>query len=271
MHRLPLWIGLSCLAWAVTSLAQEMPPLEAPPPKPQAPLVGDTELVWSLGESVAFNDLRHPDRMGTRLMIGLRYGRWRSGVVDGDTWHRFGQLQSDNNLTYDVLNAGAWRTSLSGSVVNLQRDSRFDAFQSGRKTLRGKGTIDYLGWPHWSAGLVVKQDLLGRGAGTSLTPSITYRKAVSNDSTLLFSHALTWSRSDQWRYTQQNNPAIDLEQPSRWGLGMDTSLTLRQRWKPHWSWFAQLNRSQLMRAGDPTAHSGQVFWSGQVGLVYFQH
>ena len=281
MKRLPGFIGFSCAAWAAcaaTGWAQDASPTPtdnagptASAPTTEPPLIEEEKLVWSLGESISVQNLRHPQQLGSNVMIGLRYGRWRSGVVDGENWHRFGQIKSDNNLTYDALNTGEWRTSLSAGIVNLQRDSRFDAFQPGRKTVRGKASIDYLGWPFWSVGLVARQDLLGRGAGTSLSPSVTYRKPVSEDSTILLTHAWTFSRSDQWRYAQQDNPSVDLSQPSRWGLGMDTSLTLRQRWKPHWSWFAQFNRGQLMRAGDPTAQSGQIVWSGQFGVVYFEH
>lgn len=270
MRWLPGFFWLVCMAGTRLGWAQGIDS-SVTPPATEPPLIEDEPLVWSLGESISLQNLRHPNQLGSNVMIGLRYGRWRSGVVDGESWHRFGQIKSDNSLTYDAVNAGDWRTALSAGIVNLQRDSRFDAFQPGRKTVRGKASIDYLGWPFWSVGLVVKQDLLGRGAGTSLSPAITYRKPVSEDSTILLTHALTWSRSEQWRYAQQNNPDVDLSQPSRVGLSMDTSLTLRQRWKPHWSWFAQLNRSQLMRAGDPTTQSGQIVWSGQFGVVYFQH
>ena len=255
------WLLCSPLAGVVGLSGAEPPPIQTP---------DSSELVWSLGFRLKMDDMQQPGQLGLRPMIGLRYGRWRTGVVDGENWHRFGQIKSDNSLTYDAVNAGDWRTSLSASIVNLQRDSRFDAFQPGRKTVRGKTSIDYLGWPFWSVGLVVKQDLLGRGAGTSLSPAITYRKPVSEDSTILLTHALTWSRSEQWRYTQQNNPDVDLSQPSRVGLSMDTSLTLRQRWKAHWSWFAQLNRNQILQSGDPVTLQGQVRWSGQVGMIYFQ-
>ena len=56
-----------------------------------------------------------------------------------------------------------------------------------------------------------------------------------------------------------------------WGcLFVSLLLTLRQRWKAHWSWFAQLTRNQLLQAGDPVAREGQTRWAGQIGLIYFQ-
>lgn len=261
----PCTHGLLCLLGLALSTA-------ARAEDPSSTVHGETrppELVWSLGWRLKMDDVRQPGQMGLRPMIGVRYGRWRTGVVDGDSWHRFGQVKPDNTLTYDWLDAQDWRTSLSASIVNFQRDATFDAVQSGRKTVSGKATIDYVGWSHWSAGLVVTQDLMGRGAGTSLSPSVTYRQALTDDSSILLSHSFTWAKSDIWRY-RTADPTVNLQANSEWATSTDTSLTLRQRWKPHWSWFAQISRHALLRAGDPTAHDGQVRWSSQFGVVYFQ-
>ncbi len=256
------WLPLSSAMLVAAAWA------EAPAPAPQEDR--PSELVWSLGLRLKMDDMRHPGQLGLRPMIGLRYGRWRTGVVDGENWHRFGQVKTDNTLTYDMLDSASWRTSLSASIVNLQRDSTLDALQTGRKTVRGRATIDYLGWSHWSAGLVLTQDLLGRGAGTTLSPSVTYRQALTDSSTILLSQSVTWARSDLWRHTSSTDPSVNLNQDTRWGTSMDTSLTLRQRWKAHWSWFAQINRSQVLQAGDPIAREGQHHWAGQLGLIYFQ-
>lgn len=245
----------------MTASAAEKTPASADPQYP-------SELVWSLGVRLKMDDLNQPGQPGLRPMIGLRYGRWRTGAVDGESWHRFGQLKTDNTLTYDWLEAANFRTSLSASIVNMQRNSTFDAVQSGRKTLRGKATIDYLGWSHWSAGLIVTQDLFNRGAGTSLSPSVTYRQALSEDSTILLGQSFTWSRSELWRYGPQTGDTANPDQRSGWANSMDTSLTLRQRWKAHWSWFFQINRNQLLRAGDPLALPGPS-WSAQAGVIYF--
>ena len=256
------WAWLPCMALAATAWAED------------TTVHGQTrpsELVWSLGLRLKMDDIVNSNQLGLRPMIGLRYGRWRTGVVDGESWHRFGQVKSDNTLTYDWLESASWRTSLSASILNMQRDSTLDAVQSGRKTLRGRATIDYLGWSHWSVGLTVAQDLLGRGGGTSIAPSVTYRQALSDDSTILVSQAVTWSRSDVWRYNLPAGTPLEPTSASQWGTSTDTSLTLRQRWKPHWSWFAQLSRGHVLRAGDPVSPSGQTTWSGQAGLIYFQH
>ena len=257
------WTWLPCTALAAAAWAEDPPPTVHGETRP-------SELVWSLGFRLQMDNMSQPGQLGLRPMIGLRYGRWRTGAVDGESWHRFGQVKTDNTLTYDLHDSQEWRTSMSASIINLQRDSTFDAFQSGRKTLRGRATIDYLGWPHWSAGLVVTQDLMNRGAGTTLSPSVTYRQALTDDSTILLSQSLTWSKSDLWRYTSNQDISTLADPNSHWGTSLDTSLTLRQRWKAHWSWYAQISRGQLLKAGDPTTHAGQTNWAGQVGMIYFQ-
>lgn len=264
MRMLPSqWFCLPCLILATSAYSEDSSPAVHGETRP-------SELVWSLGLRIRMDDMGHAGQLRLRPMIGLRYGRWHTGAVDGETWHRFGQIKTDNTLTYDWLDSENWRTSLSASIVNMDRDSSFDTFQSGRKTVRGKATIDYLGWSHWSTGLALTQDLMNRGAGTSLSPSITYRQALTDSSTILLSQSFTCAQSDLWRYTPQFDPSVNQAQDGHWGRSMDTSITLRQRWKAHWSWFAQLNRSQTLKAGDPIAREGQVRWAGQIGMIYFQ-
>ena len=105
MHRPQRrWLGLLC--GVGLGLAQAAQPPNEPEPAPPR------ELVWSLGLRLKMDDLRQPGQLGLRPMIGLRYGRWRTGVVDGENWHRFGQVKSDNTLTYDLSAQSAWRTAL---------------------------------------------------------------------------------------------------------------------------------------------------------------
>jgi hypothetical protein len=238
---------------------------DTPEEKPAAPT---TELIWSAGLRLKMGDIRQPGQLQPRPIIGLRYGRWRTGPVDGDSWHRFGQVKTDNTLTYDWLDTARFRTSLSASIVNLQKDTTLDALEPGRKTLRGKASMDYLGWSHWSVGLVATQDLLNRGAGTALSPSVTYRQALSEDSTVLLSQSATWATATMWTTDHELNPTGAVHQGRGWG-SLDTSLTLRQRWKPHVSWYAQLNRSQVLGPLYPAPPQDRTVWSAQAGVVYF--
>ena len=259
----PVWLHALCLLFAgagTTARAQDTP---EDTPAPSTP-----PLVWSAGLRLKMNDIRQPGQLTPRPIIGLRYGRWRTGPVDGDSWHRFGQIKTDNTLTYDWLDTARFRTSLSASIVNLQKDAVLDALEPGRKTLRGKATMDYLGWTHWSVGLVATQDLLNRGAGTALSPSVTYRQALSDDSTLLLSQSATWATDTLWTTDHALNPTGAVHQGRGWG-SLDTSLTLRQRWKTHVSWYAQLNRSHVLGPVYPALPQDRTTWAAQVGMVYF--
>ena len=82
-----------------------------------------SDLVWSLGFKLNMDRMSHPREVDPGLMLGLRYGRWRTGAVDGESWHRFGQVKTDNTLTYDLNDASHFRTSLSASVVNMDHES----------------------------------------------------------------------------------------------------------------------------------------------------
>ena len=121
LHRLLLC--LSAALGAAGAHGEATPATDNPP---------EHRLVWSLGARLKVDDLAQSATPSLRPMIGLRYGRWRAGPVDGETWHRFGQVKTDNTLTYDWLDSARFRTSLSASIVNLQKDSPTDAIEPGR-------------------------------------------------------------------------------------------------------------------------------------------
>ncbi|MFM8864173.1 MAG: MipA/OmpV family protein [Limnohabitans sp.] len=277
--RSPWPLALCCAALAANAWAQDGEPASSadaaptadasPSAAPAAQSDPPTRLIWSAGVKLRMADTREPGQLALRPMIGLRWGRWRAGPVDGGTWYRFGQVRTDNNLTYDWLDTARFRTSLSASIVNLQKDSSFDAIEPGFKTLRGKATLDYLGWSHWSLGLVLTQDLLNRGVGTTLSPSITYRQALSDDSTLLLSQSVTWASSLANATSHRLSPDSAVRLGGGWS-SLDTSLTLRQRYTRHISWYAQLNRSQVTGALYPSATAPErSHWNAQAGVIYF--
>jgi len=250
-----LWGALAPAAWSQQTASE-------------AAAAAHGQLVWTVGLRLKMDDVTRLGDVTPRPIIGLRYGRWRTGPVDGDSWYRFGQVRTDNTLTYDWLDTAHWRTALSASIVNLQKDSPTELLEPGRKTLRGKATIDYIGWSHWTVGLVLTQDLLGRGAGTALSPSITYRQALSENSTLLLSQSFTWATAEMWRTSQLLSPDTAVHQGQGWGA-TDTVVTLRQRWKPQWSWYMQMSRNQAIGPIPPGSNSERTRWGAQAGILYF--
>lgn len=268
----PRALALCCSALAASSWAQDTENTSALTDTPgSANIAADppTPLIWSAGLRLKMDDVRQPGQLSLRPMIGLRWGRWRAGPVDGETWHRFGQIRTDNTLTYDWLDSARIRTSISASIINLQKDSSFDVIEPGFKTLRGKATLDYLGWSHWSLGLVMTQDLLGRGVGTTLSPNITYRQALSDDSTLLLSQSISWASAQANSTSHRLGPDGAVRLGAGWS-SLDSSVTMRQRFTRHISWYAQINRSQVTGALYPTAIPPERSnWSAQAGVIYF--
>lgn len=246
------------LAWSQASPVAEN---NTPPPAPSG-------WMYSLGAKLEMGDLRRLEGLKLRPTLGLRYGRWRMGTVDSQTWPSFGQALQDSNLTYDWLKNSQWQTALSASVVNLDQDRTFDALRSGRKTLRAKAALNYTVNKHWMLGLNVSHDLLKRGDGSTLSPTLTYLQTLDQDSAWLLSAFTTWGTAAHWQSEAARTPGSALRQDA--GLGSwGTQITYRQRWSPQWAFFTQIGTGRLIA---PTAAANQTLgWSGQLGVLYFSH
>lgn len=263
MSRRPWGVsGLAALAaLAATAWPRAMASPAADPGEPPA-------LRWSLGLRLAFDDRPGAPTAQLRPMLGLRYGRWRTGPVDGERWHRLETVRSDTNLQYDWLDTGHWRTSLSASVVHLDRDSAWGAFAAGRKTLRARATVDHLLGAHWSTGVVLTQDLLQRGGGGSLSPHLSWRWNLDTERSVMLSQSLTWADAPFWATEQRTQPQGLYPQGSGWGH-QERWLLYRQRLRPQVSWFAQLQWRRSLAAAPVGGEVERTAWLGQLGVVYF--
>jgi len=216
--------------------------------------------------------LRQPGTMKLHLSLGLRYGRWRIGQTDGSNWHRFGQVLQDSNLTYDVKQDDKWSMAISGSIINLDHNSQFDAIKAGRKTLRAKAGVSYRLPNRWSVGLIATQDMFMRGDGTTLSPTLAYRQPISEVSTLLFTQSMTWGSRAHWQTQQARDPLVRTHQGG--GLGeYAAQLTLRRRLSPHWAVYSQVAAQHTLSPVQalPLPHAPNWTYSGQFGLMYFDH
>lgn len=239
----------------------------APPETPPAP-----HWTYSVGLRAEVARLQQPGQLTWRPSLGLRYGRWRIGQTDGQNWHRFGQVLQDSNLTYDVRQDSQWSVSLSGSLINLDKDSHFDAFKAGRKTLRAKAGLDYRLPNRWSVGLIATQDLFMRGDGTSLSPTLTYRKPLTEHSTLMLSQSITWGSASHWQARRRLDPDAIVHQGTGFGQ-IGTQLAYRHKLSRHWALFSQLGAQRTRAPVFPTPLSAAPEWtySAQLGVVYFDH
>lgn len=261
-------VGVLLCGIAFNIGAQEAPP-ETPPETPPPP-ANVAPWTYSLGLRTDMDDLRHPGTLKLHLSLGLRYGRWRIGQTDGSNWHRFGQVLQDSNLTYDVKQDDKWSMAISGSIINLDHNSQFDALKAGRKTLRAKAGVSYRLPNRWSVGLVATQDVFMRGDGTTLSPTLAYRQPLSEVSTLLFSQSMTWGNSTHWQTQQAREPLVRTHQGSGFGE-YAAQLTLRRRLSPHWAVFSQVAAQHTLSPvmALPLPHAPNWTYSAQVGLMYF--
>ncbi|WP_158270426.1 hypothetical protein [Limnohabitans sp. 2KL-17] len=242
---------------AKSSVAENTEPVNPPSP-----------WTYSLGTKLDIGDLRQFNGLELRPTLGLRYGRWRVGAVDSQTWPQFGQALQDSNLTYDWMKDSQWQTALSASVLNLDQDATFDAFKAGRKTLRVSASLNYSLNRRWILGMNMTQDLLKRGDGTTLSPTLTYRKTLDKDSALLLSAYTTWATASHWQTDAARTEGSALRQTA--GLGIwGAQITYRQRWSPKWAFYSQVSTSRLISPATPVR--GPQGFAGQLGVIYFSH
>lgn len=231
-----------------------------------------TPWTYSLGLRTEIPDLDRTGQTRVRASLGLRYGRWRIGQTDGTHWHRFGQALQDSNLTYDLRQDSKWSVSFSGSIINLDQDSHFDALKAGRKTLRAKAGLDYRLPNRWSLGLIATQDVFMRGDGTSLTPTVSYRLPLTDHSTLMLSQSATWASAAHWQAQQRLDANTLVHRGTGFGH-ISTQLAYRHKLSRHWAVFGQVGaqRSRQPIFSNPLLSSPQWTGSAQFGVLYFDH
>ena len=161
---------------------------------------------------------------------------------------------------------------MSGSIINLDDNSQFNALRSGRKTLRLKGGGDYRLPNRWSIGLIATQDLFMRGDGTTLSPTLSYRQPLTDHSTWMLSQSVTWGSASHWQAQQHLAPEDVTHQGAGWG-SIGTLLAYRHKLSKHWGFFSQLGAQRMLQPVFPSTVSYDTHWtySGQLGVVYFEH
>ena len=255
------------LVWAVVSsnMAQaqttdttppaqvEQTPAAADPQPPEATPKDVTAKRWryALGLKLKTRELAngHTD-LALRPVLGVRYGRWRLGHATGDEWLTFSGYRKESNLAYQLRDDERLKVALSLRVQNLQDNSSFDGFSSGKNTLRARVSANYQLNKRWSVGTDVTQDLMDRGDGTTLSVGASYGLPLSE-------------RSAQLRLLPPP--------PGGWHSGLGSvglGMSYRYAFTPQWAWFGSVGSSRHLgqvNAVSPSALS----WSGQVGVLYF--
>ena len=245
-------------------------PAAADPQLPEATPKDVTAKRWryALGLKLKTRELAngHTD-LALRPVLGVRYGRWRLGHATGDEWLTFSGYRKESNLAYQLREDERLKVALSLRVQNLQDNSSFDGFSSGKNTLRARVSANYQLNKRWSVGTDVTQDLMDRGDGTTLSVGATYGLPLSERSALSLSGGVEWATADHWATQLRLLPPP----PGGWHSGLGSvglGMSYRYAFTPQWAWFGSVGSSRHLgqvNAVSPSALS----WSGQVGVLYF--
>ncbi len=205
--------------------------------------------------------------LALRPVLGLRYGRWRLGHATGDEWFKFSGYREATNLAYDLRDDDRLHLSLSARIQNIQDNSSFDGFSSGKNTVRGRVSASYQLDKHWSLGSDVTQDLMNRGDGTTLSMGVSYLWPLSERSALSLSSGASWATARHWATQLRLRPTPEGGWQAGlgdWGWGM----SYRYAITPQWAWFGTLGTSRHLGQVNEVSPS-HFSWNGQLGLLYF--
>ena len=282
----PLWTMGACLGlvWVVVSsnVAQaqttettpatqiEQTPAAADPQPPEARSSDAPAHPWryTLGLKLKTRELSdgHTE-LALRPVLGVRYGRWRLGHATGDEWVAFSGYRKESNLAYQLRDDERLQVALSLRVQNLQDNSSFDGFSSGKNTLRARVSANYQLSKRWSVGTDVTQDLMDRGDGTTLSLGVSYGLPLSERSALSLSGGVEWATADHWATQLRLLPPP----PEGWHSGLGSvglGMSYRYAFTPQWAWFGTVGSSRHLGQVNAVSPS-TLSWSGQIGVLYF--
>lgn len=240
---------------------------DAPTAKPDTPEAA-TPWNYTLGMRVRADDINQASRSAKlRPVLGLRYGRWRVGIGDGQEWLRFNSFRKEPSLSYQWIEKNDISLGLSMRIHNLNTNESFDVFESGRKTLRSRVLANVRITDRWSAGVEWTQDVLNRGDSSTLGLGVSYAWPLSNHSELSLSSGLTWAPAEHWR------TAAGIHRIGAGGLTTGTGsvgsgLSYKHSLSRQWAWYSTLGINK--EVGNVAKLSGpHSLVNGQIGLLYF--
>jgi hypothetical protein len=265
---LTVWLGLFYGSLLCSlSLAQPSSMADAPATKTDT-LEAATPWNYTLGMRVRADDINQASRTAKlRPILGLRYGRWRVGIGDGQEWLRFNSFRKEPSLSYQWIEKNDISLGLSMRLHNLNTNEGFDIFEPGRKTLRSRVLANVRITDRWSAGVEWTQDFLNRGDSSTLGLGVSYAWPLSNHSELSLSSGLTWAPAEHWR------TAAGIHRIGAGGLTTGTGsvgsgLSYKHSLSRQWAWYSSLGINK--EVGTVAKLSGpHSMVNGQIGLLYF--
>ena len=261
-------LGLFCGSLLCSlSLAQTSNMADAPAAKPDTPEAA-TPWNYTLGMRVRADDINQASRSAQlRPVLGLRYGRWRVGIGDGQEWLRFNSFRKEPSLSYQWIEKNDISLGLSMRIHNLNTNEGFDVFEPGRKTLRSRVLANVRITDRWSAGVEWTQDLLNRGDSSTLGLGVSYAWPVSNHSELSLNSGLTWAPAEHWR-SAAGIHRIGAGSLTTGTGSVGSGLSYKHSLSRRWAWYSTLGINK--EVGNVAKLSGpHSLVNGQIGLLYF--
>ena len=223
---------------------------------------------YTLGLKIRMEDI-HQTTQSTKLrpVVGLRYGKWRLGIGDGEEWLRFNSFRKEPSLSYQWVEKRNIDLGLSLRVHNLNTGEGFDVFEPGRKTLRSRLLSNVRINRRWSTGIELTHDLLNRGDSSTVSLGVSYAWPLSNHSELSLNTGVTWAPAEHWRTAAGSHRSGIEGLTTRIG-SVGSGLSYKHSLSKQWAWFGILSINKdvgdVAKLSGPNSHV-----SGQVGFLYF--
>jgi hypothetical protein len=262
-----------CLFFCAHSVAQDLS--EEIPDKASEDAVQKTiqdptpsAFKYTLGLKIRMDDI-HQTTQSIKLspVVGLRYGKWRVGIGDGEEWLRFNSFRKEPTLSYQLIEKRNVDLGLSMRIYNLNTGEGFDAFESGRKTLRSRLLSNLRINRRWTAGIELTHDLLNRGDSSTVSLGVSYAWPLSNHSELSLNTGVKWATAEHWR-TAAGSHRTGIEGLTTRIGSVGSGLSYKHSLSKQWAWFSILDINKdvgnVARLSGPNVHV-----SGQVGFLYF--
>jgi hypothetical protein len=257
-----IFLCLVCFSFGIHAQSKHE---EATLPEPTS-----DQFFYTLGTRVKSNDLANFDQtVKVRPVIGLRYGKWQLGIGDGRAWRNLGQFGNEPTLSYQLLDEPDLNIGLSFRGHNVSTGESFDAFESGKNTIRTRVMLNRKISRNWRMNLDWTQDILNKGDSTTLNIGLSYVWPVFKESELILHVDSTWATAEHWRNSGiKYAPAVPSHVPTGFEK-IGAGLTFKQSLSKHWAWYTSFAFSQPI-AELRKSQSARDMTSGQIGVLYFQ-
>jgi hypothetical protein len=202
-------------------------------------------------------------------VIGLRYGKWQLGMGDGRAWRNLGQFGNEPTLSYQILDQPDLNIGLSFRGHNVTTGESFDAFESGKNTIRTRVMLNQKLNQHWRMNLDWTQDILNKGDSTTFNFGLSYAWPVFKKSELIFHADTTWATAEHWRNSGVSYASASVSNIPTGFEKIGAGLTFKQSLSQHWAWYASYTVAQPIAELRKIQNSREVS-AAQVGILYFQ-